>query len=384
MKRLAFIAAFASVAAFGQPIDPNRPSFISATVKQTLRAGTVDAGVLIISGGTPPQASGLGSPGGGLICGSYNTTYAACWSDQTATQGLTNFVFQTDGNNTRVGGASEALLYVPGPGELLVATSTPGHGSVHQGGAYGSTSVELGVYTSEWGGFFAWSSFSTPNTPICSWTTGFNTAATTFTAANCPAPSGPTGSATNVLAVGTRDYIQYAGAAAGNAVAGLNGGPFTMVQPYMRPKVVANIRTDSAITNRRIWSGLFESTPATLAVAAGPSASAIDFVGFGYEAGVLGGDWACCAGDGTNYSCADTGVVVAVSTEYTLSVDWRTSGTIHCCVDSARGVYTGTPPTCVDKTTNLSTNATGLGIYVANTTTNSAAQNMQISSAFLQ
>jgi hypothetical protein len=60
--------------------------------------------------------------------------------------------------------------------------------------------------------------------------------------------------------------------------------------------------------------------------------------------------WLCCSSDGTSWSCSDTGVTVATSTDYTLIADLSQPGTLTCTVNG----------TSVAKSNNLPAAATDL------------------------
>ena len=80
-------------------------------------------------------------------------------------------------------------------------------------------------------------------------------------------------------------------------------------------------------------------------------------------------------GDGTTSSETSTGVVVAASTEYLLTVDWSVHGTLTCTV-----VKLSSPPvtTIVTKSTNLDAGATALYLQNTVTTYNTTAKNLGI------
>lgn len=209
--------------------------------------------------------------------------------------------------------------------------------------------------------------------------TGFahplTTAANTFTAIGMTAPT-VVGTATAQPALGTHMYVQYASAATINSVAGFRG-PYTQTRSAFRPRYSSVIRTDSLISSRRIWVGLTESSLESLpSNTSAVGASSIDFVGLAYDTSGVGNvtDWLCCSGDGTNYSCASTGVAVSASTEYTLSVDWTTAGNLICTVNGSS----------VSKSTNLSTAAVNLGVYNALTSLTATARNHQIAKHALE
>jgi hypothetical protein len=188
------------------------------------------------------------------------------------------------------------------------------------------------------------------------------TVGTTF-ACNGPTVQSVTAAATNANPQSTRYYIQWGTSSVSGNAAGQNASN-VYTRPGYRPIYYARTRTEATISLRRQWHGLVESTIAALPVrssGAGAAASAIDFVAIGFDTAVSA-NWHCCAGDGTNYSCSDVGTSVAANTDYTVSLDWKTAGTLICNVNG----------TSVSKTTNLSTAAVNLAIQ-NQVTTNSAA-----------
>ena len=201
------------------------------------------------------------------------------------------------------------------------------------------------------------------------------TAVSTFSGVGVSTPT-TTGTASAQPALANRMYIQYASSASNGGTAGFSG-PFTETRPGYRPKYTTVVRTDSVITGRRIHVGLAESSLAAVVTnTTGTTASTIDFVSVAYDTGGTGNttDWLCCSGDGTNYGCSTTGVAVAASTEYTITLDWTTVGSLVCTVNGTR----------VTKTTNLSTAAVGLGFYNALTNLTAAARNHQIAKYMLE
>ena len=202
-----------------------------------------------------------------------------------------------------------------------------------------------------------------------------STAATAFT----------TYGTTNVTTTGTgsaqpaltnRMYLGWATAAALNSIAGITG-PFTVTRPNYGSKLSTRIRTDATIATRRIWAGLVESAPSALTTSTtGAVASAIDFAAIAYDTGGTGNitDWLCCTGDGTNFSCTTTGVAVAASTEYVITVDWTSASSVVCRVNN----------TSITKNTNVSIGAVNIGPYVSTITRVAAAQNVFISGLVLE
>lgn len=188
------------------------------------------------------------------------------------------------------------------------------------------------------------------------------TTATVFTSVGCAAfviTGTPAASAqTNSY------YIAHPSAATINTLAGVTQ-TFIQTQGQYRPKLTALIRTDSTIDNRRIWVAL---TSAALTTTNGTGALATRYVGVRYDTSVPDTQWQCASGDGTTGSVLTTGVTVAVSTAYLITVDWSVNGTLTCTVNGVS----------VNKTTNLDTTQTAaLGIHSALTTLTAAARTMR-------
>jgi hypothetical protein len=179
--------------------------------------------------------------------------------------------------------------------------------------------------------------------------------------------TGQTASAQPSLAGATQYFIQYAALNISGSGAGVHSTAFDQTRIPYRPRLVEVLRTDTAITTRRVWVGLAESSMLALAHTTGTAASAIDYVAMGFDTSISD-NWLCCSGDGTNHGCTSTGVAVAGSTVYTLVIDWSVAGTLTCTVS-------GTPTT---KTSNLSTGDIALGIVSHLTTLDDTARNFQL------
>ena len=164
-------------------------------------------------------------------------------------------------------------------------------------------------------------------------------------------------------------YIESTSRVFTGAAAGWVTPNFDQVQPAYRPRITANIRTDNTIGLRRRWFALTsESIEGLPGIETG--SSTITFVGMGTDTSTGFTAWGCCSGDGTTYSC----IIIPSSnllanTEYTLVVDWTVSGTLTCSVQDTTGTFS------VDKTTNLSTANTNLGIEIVTTTLTAAEVN---------
>ncbi|MEK6833966.1 MAG: hypothetical protein AABY31_00590 [Thermoproteota archaeon] len=188
------------------------------------------------------------------------------------------------------------------------------------------------------------------------------TAATVFTSVGCaaftitgtPAASAQTDSY----------YISHQSAATINTLAGVTQ-TFIQTQGRYRPKLTALIRTDGNIDNRRIWVAL---TPVALTLTNGVGALTTRYVGVRYSTSAGDTAWQCGSSDGTTGSVITTGVTVAPSTRYHITVDWSVNGTLTCTVNGIS----------VNKTTNLdATQTVQLGFHVALTTLTATARIMR-------
>ena len=108
-------------------------------------------------------------------------------------------------------------------------------------------------------------------------------------------------------------------------------------------------------------------TPVALTTVDGTGAFTTRYVGVRYSTAAGDTQWQCGSGDGTTGSVITTGVTVAASTAYKITVDWSVNGTLTCTVNG----------TSVAKTTNLdATQTAALGFHVALTTLTAAARTM--------
>lgn len=179
---------------------------------------------------------------------------------------------------------------------------------------------------------------------------------TTFTAVGINAPTA-VGTATASPQTDAM-YVNYASTAAINAQAGHNLSA-VQTRGNWQPRFSTVVRTDAAVTNQRIWSGLTSATLTAVQVNTSSTASATSFVAVGYDTSGVGDNtnWVCCSGSGANYSCTSTGVPVAASTSYSISVDWSSAATLRCTVNG----------TSVTRSTLLPATTTNLAIYNAAT-----------------
>lgn len=170
-----------------------------------------------------------------------------------------------------------------------------------------------------------------------------------------------------------RMYLGYASPAVINSAAGLVGSTstsYTQTTRNFAPVYRTIIRTDSVIDTRRIWVGLASNDIKDVVPSLTPGSSTLSFAALAYQAGVAGGNWLCCSGDGSTFSCSDTGVTVAASTEYEITVDLSSISSLRCSVRPLAG-----STSTVTKTNNLPVASTSLSIHNALTTLNAAARN---------
>ncbi|MFA5773004.1 MAG: hypothetical protein WC974_09765 [Thermoplasmata archaeon] len=191
------------------------------------------------------------------------------------------------------------------------------------------------------------------------------TTATVFTSVGCAAFV-VTGTAA-ASAQTNSYYIQHTAAATINTLGGISQ-TLIQTQGRYRPKLTALIRTDSVITSRRIWVGLHSVANSTTASMQGSDLTGAQtdrYVGVRYSTSAGDTQWQCGSGDGTTGSVITTGVTVAASTAYLITVDWSVNGTLTCTVNG----------TSVNKTTNLdATQTANLGLHAALTTLTAATR----------
>lgn len=144
-----------------------------------------------------------------------------------------------------------------------------------------------------------------------------------------------------------RQYTSFLTNAANNAIGGCDSSG-SVTRPGFRPIKYQRVLTDTALTLRRVWHGLTRATwtlvPVRTAADGAAACPAVNQDGalWGFDTAV-DASWMLCSCDTTNYSCVDSGIDVAISTEYQLLIDLSVSGTLRGCVNGA----------CFTKTTNL-------------------------------
>jgi hypothetical protein len=133
------------------------------------------------------------------------------------------------------------------------------------------------------------------------------------------------------------------------------------------PIFVARVATYTDIADMRWQIGLGSNAVTATTFALAETAWAVDSMTVAYESGVNSGRWMCCAANGTNQTCTNTGVTVATSTEYEIKIDASTASQITCTVNGTSVVHT----------TNLPTSTSALG-WVAHVRTLAAAAKSQL------
>ena len=174
------------------------------------------------------------------------------------------------------------------------------------------------------------------------------------------------------------NYVQYGTAASTGALAGVIQ-PFSQTQGRYRPKLTTLLRTDTAITNQRIWVAL---SSADLSATDATGAFATQYVGVRYSTSAGDTTWKCGSGDGANASLVDTGVTVSASTAYQITVDWSVDGTLNCSVATNGGTAATTA-----KTTNLTligSQNVNLGLSSVLATLAATVQNLKLGFIYLE
>ena len=104
------------------------------------------------------------------------------------------------------------------------------------------------------------------------------------------------------------------------------------------------------------------------------------YIGLRFSTNASDTAWQCGSGDGTTGSVTSTGVTVAVSTTYLVTLDWTISGTLTCSISANGGT-----PVVTTKSTNLdNAGTTNLGITNTLTTLANTAFNHKISFVHLE
>ncbi len=170
-------------------------------------------------------------------------------------------------------------------------------------------------------------------------------------------------------------YVQWTSAATNGSVGGLTQ-TFTQTQPRYLPRLATRIRTDTAITSRRIWIAL---SSAALTGSDGTGTLATAYFGLRYSTNAGDTTWQCASGDGTTGSVLNTGVTVTVSTYYDIILDASTLGQLTCSIATNGGSYVS-----VTKSTNIPTSTTALGITDAVTTLTTTADIHRVAYVYLE
>jgi hypothetical protein len=139
-----------------------------------------------------------------------------------------------------------------------------------------------------------------------------------------------------------RNWTYIATAATNGSVAGING-PYTETQTFFQPVITfsAGSFSVSAMTAQRLVFALASGDPSGLTAAAGPTASGLSFIGIWADSAVSA-NWKVCSGDGTNYSCTDTGVAYANDVTIRVKLDWT------AITSFTATLWTTTPYTSID------------------------------------
>lgn len=201
-----------------------------------------------------------------------------------------------------------------------------------------------------------------------------------------PATTG--GSYSGSVITGTTAYT--VGVFAGLNTTGSTGGiagPFNEAAPSLQPYLSTALHfRGSTYGTTRQWIGLAASSLTGLAVltqASGTAASAIIFVAIGADFSV-GPNFMLCSGDGTNYSCNDSGVAIGTAdSDLNFIVNWTNNASLTASMQ-VRGSTTVT--NLGTKTTNLrASDSTPIGPNINNTTvTNGIYASYYISYVYLE
>jgi len=150
------------------------------------------------------------------------------------------------------------------------------------------------------------------------------------------------------------------GGTSGNS-AGIDSDAVTWID--WNPTIIMHMGDCAGTTTRRIWCGLFESTPSA------SDDPAIDGCGFRYSAGASDTNWQAWSNDGTGGgTITDTGVAFAANTPFKMEMRC-TSGQIEFYIDDTLEAT---------HSTNLPATSTELSMYFQITTLTNATRAMSI------
>lgn len=184
-------------------------------------------------------------------------------------------------------------------------------------------------------------------------------------------------------------FVSLASAATTNSFAGWQHTNWNSARVIWRPKLSGLVKLGSTIANSRIWFGLFESDPTTLALATSDTASGNQFIAIGYENGIAGGHWLCCEGDGTNYSCpasGDSGLTPAAGETWQLTVEYQElNNAVICTATKETAAYEleMTSPFSADRGVST-TNTMAFGIHAGVTTKENVSKNFEAARLVIQ
>lgn len=178
------------------------------------------------------------------------------------------------------------------------------------------------------------------------WWTPLTTAATTFSAVGMTAAPTASGTAANASGA-SGNLIKYTTATTLAAVGGIRSTAFTDAQYQYSPTFATRVRTSSSgVTSQRIWVGLAASNPS------GSATPTANIASFRYDTGAGDSTWKCVSSNASTNTITDSGVTVAASSTYDLSLDTS---------DPAKVVYFINGAAVATITTNLPVSSTNIG-----------------------
>ncbi len=173
---------------------------------------------------------------------------------------------------------------------------------------------------------------------------------------NCLCPTGAQYLASAGAAEGTiadaafgtgQGLVTVGGGGSGVEIYPQPGGPVTTgayMQRQFKPFMRMRIKTHSAFANWRCWIGFYSGAPA-----ASDNPAGLHLMAFRFVQGV-DTNWMCCTKDGSTLNPQDSGIVVAVSTIYTLEMRTNDAGNVEFWINDVL-VKTNTANLPTDTTT---------------------------------
>jgi len=165
-------------------------------------------------------------------------------------------------------------------------------------------------------------------------------------------------------------WLRFTSGAVATNVAGWYDANYDHVRLDEKFIFVTKCGWSTALTNRRVWVGLFSGDPML------SDTPAVHLVGFRFSSTAGDTNWRCCADNGSGTPTdLDSGVAVAIYTAYTLAIEFYAgSGNVNFLINGEVVASTST---------KLPTSNQNLGVVAQLLTTTAVALTFDISHTYL-